>query len=127
LLPRRRLAWACWNYHQLPDREGPLALTYNMNLLQGLQAPQPLLVTLNRSDAVDPDSVILSAEYHHPVFTPASVVAQARHRDLNGYHGTYYCGAWWKNGFHEDGVVSALTAVKHFEDDCAQRAVHRSA
>jgi predicted NAD/FAD-binding protein len=127
LMPRRRLAWACWNYHSLPQRDGPLALTYNMNMLQNLDAPEQLLVTLNRSDAVDPSRVILRAAYDHPVFTPESVAAQARHREVNGHHGTYYCGAWWRNGFHEDGVVSAETALAHFDEDHAQRAVHRSA
>lgn len=127
LMPKRRLAWACWNYHSLPDRAGPLALTYNMNMLQNIAAPQTLLVTLNRSDVIDPAHVILRATYHHPVFTPASVAAQARHREVNGMQGTYFCGAWWRNGFHEDGVVSALTAVEHLEQDHAQRAVHRTA
>jgi predicted NAD/FAD-binding protein len=127
LMPRRRLAWACWNYHSLPRSEGPLALTYNMNMLQNLAAREQLLVTLNRSDAIDPARVILRAQYEHPVFTLASVAAQARHREINGHHGTYYCGAWWRNGFHEDGVVSAETALAHFLEDHAQRAVHRSA
>ena len=127
LMPQRRLAWACWNYHSLAERDGPLALTYNMNMLQNLDAPQPLLVTLNRSDVIDPDSIILRASYEHPVFTPASVAAQARHRELNGNHGTYFCGAWWRNGFHEDGVVSALSALAHFAEDHAQRAVYRTA
>jgi predicted NAD/FAD-binding protein len=127
LLPRRRLAWACWNYHSLPDKAAALALTYNMNMLQNLQAPETLLVTLNRSDSIDPARVILRTSYDHPVFTPDSVLAQARHREVNGVQGTYFCGAWWRNGFHEDGVVSALTAVTHFEQDHAQRAVHRSA
>ncbi|MFO1503682.1 MAG: FAD-dependent oxidoreductase [Steroidobacteraceae bacterium] len=127
LMPRRPLAWACWNYHSLPDNTGPLALTYNMNMLQNIDAPETLLVTLNRSDVIDPSRVILRATYHHPVFTPGSVAAQARHRELNGVQGTYFCGAWWRNGFHEDGVVSALTAVDHFEADHAQRAVHRTA
>ena len=127
LMPRRRLAWACWNYHSLPQRQGPLALTYNMNMLQNLDAPRQLLVTLNHDDAIDPAQVLLRTVYEHPVFTPASVAAQARHRELNGYHGTYYCGAWWRHGFHEDGVVSAETALTHFQEDHAQRAVHRSA
>lgn len=127
LMPRRRLAWACWNYHGQARRAGPLALTYNMNMLQGLDAPETLLVTLNRTDAVDPSRILLRATYDHPMFTPESVAAQARHRELNGHHGTYYCGAWWRNGFHEDGVVSAETALEHFAFDHAQRAVHRSA
>jgi predicted NAD/FAD-binding protein len=127
LMPRRRLAWACWNYHSLADHEGPLALTYNMNMLQGLNVPETLLVTLNRGDLIDPARIILRTTYHHPVFTPKSVAAQARQRELNGFHGTYYCGAWWRNGFHEDGVVSAIDALAHFEQDHAQRAVHRTA
>ncbi len=127
LMPKRRLAWACWNYHGETNHSGPLALTYNMNMLQGLNAPETLLVTLNRSDAIDPSRILKRASYEHPVFTPASVAAQARHRELNGYQGTYFCGAWWRNGFHEDGVVSAIDAVDHFEQDLAQRALHRSA
>jgi uncharacterized protein len=127
LMPRRRLAWACWNYHSMANHAGPLALTYNMNMLQNLDAPETLLVTLNRGDMIDASRVILRTTYHHPVFTPESVAAQARQRELNGHHGTYYCGAWWRNGFHEDGVVSAVNALAHFEQDHAQRAVHRSA
>ena len=126
LLPRRRLAHAAWNYH-MPLRDGPVALTYHMNILQRLETPDPLLVTLNRADAVDPDRILERITYHHPLFTPAAVAAQGRQRELNGARRTYYCGAWWRNGFHEDGVVSAEAAVAHFELDHAQRALHRSA
>ena len=127
LLPKSRRAWAGWNYHVLPGQRGPVALTYNMNILQRLDAPTPFLVTLNRSDAIDPARVIKRIAYHHPLYTPASVTAQARQRELNGPLCTYYCGAWWHNGFHEDGVVSALQALSHFEQDHARRAVYRSA
>jgi len=127
LLPRRKLAWAAWNYHRAAGGDGPLALTYHMNLLQRLDTEQPLLVTLNRTDEIDPARVLARMEYRHPVFTGASVAAQARHRELNGVHATYYCGAWWRNGFHEDGVASAEAAVTHFEQDHAERALHRSA
>jgi uncharacterized protein len=127
LLPKLRRAWAAWNYHVLPEGRGPVALTYNMNILQRLDAPTPFLVTLNRSEAIDPARVIRRITYHHPLFTPASVAAQARQRELNGAHRTYYCGAWWSNGFHEDGVVSALQALAHFEQDHAQRTLYRSA
>jgi predicted NAD/FAD-binding protein len=127
LLPRRRRAWAAWNYHVLPSGSGPVALTYNMNILQRLDAPTPFLVTLNRSDAIDPARVIRRISYHHPLFTPASVAAQARQSELNGAGATYYCGAWWGNGFHEDGVASALRALADFEINHAQRALHRSA
>jgi predicted NAD/FAD-binding protein len=126
LMPRRRLAWAAWNYHVRPE-PGPVALTYNMNILQRLDAPEPFLVTLNRSDAIDPNRILRRMTYHHPLFTPHSVAAQARHREIDGAQATYYCGAWLRNGFHEDGVASALAAVGHFRDDLAQRALPRSA
>jgi len=115
LLPKRRLAWAAWNYHQPAERRGPVALTYNMNILQRLDAPRPFLVTLNRSDAIDPARVIKRITYHHPLYTPESIAAQARQREVN-CHRTFYCGAYWRNGFHEDGLASALAALAHFRD-----------
>jgi predicted NAD/FAD-binding protein len=127
LLPRKRLAWAAWNYHAVPQHRGPVALTYNMNILQRLDAPTPFLVTLNRADAIDPACIIKRIHYRHPLFTPASVAAQARQREVNGPLRTYYCGAWWRNGFHEDGVVSALDALSQFERDHAQCPLYRTA
>ena len=126
LLPRRRLAHAAWNYHALPTG-GPVAVTYHMNILQRLESAEPLLVTLNRSGEIDPARILKRMVYHHPLFTRDSVAAQARQRELNGARRTYYCGAWWRNGFHEDGVASAEAAVAHFEQDHAKRALHRSA
>jgi predicted NAD/FAD-binding protein len=114
LLPKRRLARAAWNYHLRPGR-GPVALTYDMNVLQRLDAPAPFLVTLNCGDAIDPARVIKRLVYHHPLFTRESVAAQARHAELNRGRRTYFCGAYWRNGFHEDGVVSALAALRHFD------------
>jgi len=98
-----------------------------MNILQRLDAPEPFLVTLNRSDAVDPPRVVKRITYRHPHFTAAAVAAQARHREVNGALRTYYCGAYWRNGFHEDGVASALAALEHFGEDHAQRPVYRLA
>jgi predicted NAD/FAD-binding protein len=98
-----------------------------MNILQRLDSAEPLLVTLNRSADIDPARILKRIAYHHPLFTRASIAAQVRQRELNGARRTYYCGAWWRNGFHEDGVVSAETAVAHFEQDHAERALHRSA
>jgi predicted NAD/FAD-binding protein len=127
MLPSSSLARAAWNYHRLADDSTPVALTYCMNTLQRLPLPAPLLVTLNRTDDIDPARVLRRMTYAHPVFTPASVAAQARHREINGVRRTYYCGAWWRNGFHEDGVASAEAAVAHFEEDHAQRDLFRSA
>lgn len=127
LLPRKRLAWAAWNYHVLPENRGRVALTYNMNILQSLDAPTPFLVTLNHSDAIDPARIIRRLAYDHPLFTPQGVAAQARQREINGPLHTYFCGAYWRNGFHEDGVVSALSALEHFGDDQhAQRTLSRA-
>ena len=115
LLPRKRLAWAAWNYHVLREDSRRVALTYNMNILQGLDAPEPFLVTLNRTDEIDPSKVLRRITYHHPLYTAAGVAAQARQAEINGPLRTFFCGAYWRNGFHEDGVVSALEALKHFE------------
>lgn len=114
ILPRRRRAWAAWNYHVLPEHEGPVALTYNMNILQSLHASETYCVTLNRTKDIDPARILKRLVYHHPLFTPAAVAAQKRHSELNGARRTYYCGAYWRFGFHEDGVVSALAALRDF-------------
>jgi len=121
ILPHNKKAWAAWNYHLLADipendESKPVALTYNMNLLQGFTNKKTLCVTLNNSDAIDPSKIIKRLNYEHPVFTPESVAAQARQFDINGKRHSYFCGAYWRNGFHEDGVVSALNAVKDFEN-----------
>jgi predicted NAD/FAD-binding protein len=100
--------------------EGPggrLSLTYDMNILQGLTAPETFCVTLNASERIDPGKVIAQMTYHHPLFTPEGAAARARHREIDGTRRTYYCGAWWRNGFHEDGLVSALDALDHFRQD----------
>jgi predicted NAD/FAD-binding protein len=98
-----------------------------MNILQSLDAPEPFLVTLNRSEAVDPAKVIKRIRYEHPLYTRAGVAAQARQHELNGPLNTYYCGAYWRFGFHEDGVVSALRALEHFRQRThAQRALFRA-
>jgi predicted NAD/FAD-binding protein len=120
LLPRARRAWAAWNYHVPPVSMDRVALTYNMNILQRLDAPETLCVTLNRSDAIDPARILKRITYHHPLYTPEAVAAQGRQREVNGALRTYYCGAYWRFGFHEDGVVSALAALRHFRDDVAQ-------
>jgi uncharacterized protein len=118
VLPRRRLARAAWNYHLLRDPQEPVALTYDMNVLQDLQqAPTRFLVTLNHRAAIDESKILRTFRYAHPVYTPRGVAAQARHRELDGAERTYYCGAYWRSGFHEDGVVSAQAALAHFSSD----------
>jgi predicted NAD/FAD-binding protein len=92
-------------------------LTYNMNILQSLDAPVEFCVTLNNSQAIDPGKVIQTIEYSHPIFTERAIAAQRRQREINGARRTYFCGAYWRYGFHEDGVVSAMSALEHFEED----------
>jgi predicted NAD/FAD-binding protein len=126
LLPRARLAWAAWNYHVQAAGEARVCVTYNMNMLQGLDCPETLCVTLNRSEGIDPARILRRVTYHHPVFTQAAVAAQARIDEISGVRGTYYCGAYWRYGFHEDGVLSGELALARFGEEAghAQRAVH---
>jgi predicted NAD/FAD-binding protein len=120
VLPRRRLARAAWNYHLLRNAQEPVALTYDMNVLQDLHgAPERFLVTLNHRAAIDERKIIDTFQYHHPVYSPRGVAAQTRQRELNGADRVYFCGAYWRNGFHEDGVVSAQAALAHFAEDLA--------
>jgi predicted NAD/FAD-binding protein len=120
LMPRRPLAWAAWNYHLPPVPQDRVTVTYNMNILQRLDAPVQLMVTLNRSHDVDPRTVLGSYVYHHPIYTRAAVAAQKRRDEINGVQRTYYCGAYWGYGFHEDGVKSALASLEDFH----RRQVH---
>jgi hypothetical protein len=120
MLPRRPLARAAWNYHLANESPsgapGTAAkLTYDMNVLQGLQGPERFCVSLNRSDDIDPAKVLRHLRYEHPLYTPAGLAAQGRHAEVNGVQRTYFCGAYWRYGFHEDGIASALAALDHFE------------
>jgi predicted NAD/FAD-binding protein len=124
LLPRRKLAWAAWNYHLLNREQERVAVTYNMNILQGLEAPGQFCVTLNNTRAIDPRKIIRTIQYDHPVLNRAGVAAQRRHAELNGVNRTFYVGAYWGNGFHEDGVVSALAALEHFDERIRAEELH---
>lgn len=117
LLPASRRAWAAWNYRVPSSESGHVTVTYNMNILQGIESQTQYCVTLNEVEQIDPRSILYETNYSHPIISAESVAAQARHRDVNTGTGTYYCGAYWRNGFHEDGVVSALHALEHFEEE----------
>jgi len=114
LLPQRRTVWAAWNYHIPPEDLGRVAITYDMNILQNLEAEEEFCVSLNMTEAIAPEKTIARMTYHHPVYTPASLTARMRYDEINGQNRTYYCGAYWYYGFHEDGVKSALAVAKHF-------------
>ncbi len=111
LLPRRPLAWASWNYHLPKQPQDRVAVTYNMNLLQNLNTPETFCVTLNYDSHIDPEKVLYRTVYHHPVLDGSAVAAQRRWQDLHGVNRTWYCGAYWGYGFHEDGVMSALRLI----------------
>lgn len=115
LMPKRKLAWASWNYHIAQRKSEYAMVTYNMNMLQNFHdAPETFLVTLNRTQEIDPAKIISQYDYAHPVFSLDGVKAQNRHSDINGKNRSHFCGAYWLNGFHEDGVNSALRVVKEF-------------
>jgi uncharacterized protein len=108
MLPRRRRAWASWNYHLLDAPKAQTTVTYHMNRLQSLRADREFCVTLNRTEAIDPATIIRTISYAHPVYTREGQAAQARHHEISGRNRTHFAGAYWGWGFHEDGVVSAL-------------------
>lgn len=119
LLPKRPLAWASWNYRLGGPTSQPAALTYNMNILQGLQSDTTFCVSLNQTDAIEPSKILARYTYAHPQYSLAGVAAQTRWEELLGANHSYFCGAYWANGFHEDGVVSALRVARAFGEALA--------
>ena len=114
LMPAYRAAWASWNYRIPKNDMDRVALTYNMNLLQNISSKDTFCVTLNMPAAIAPDKLIKEIIYHHPIYDPESLTARRRHEEINGIQRTWFCGAYWGYGFHEDGVNSALAVCKHF-------------
>lgn len=107
LLPRRRSAWAAWNAFVPRDPTGDATVSYWMNRLQNLGAGPTFVVTLNRTAAIDPSKILRRMSYRHPLYTPACVAARARKPEIQGHRRTWFAGAYWGWGFHEDGVRSA--------------------
>ena len=113
LLPKSKRAWAAWNYHLHSDASAPAAVTYNMNRLQNFTtAPETFCVTLNNTGAIDPQKIIRTYRYSHPQFSVDSQVAQMHFKQISQQQHTHYCGAYWFNGFHEDGVNSAIRVAR---------------
>lgn len=112
MLPRRRRAWASWNYRLLAAPTGKATVTYHMNRLQTLRADREFCVTLNHTAAIDPAKIIRAISYAHPVYTFDGYAAQARHGEISGHNRTHFCGAYWSWGFHEDGVASAMRVAE---------------
>ncbi|WP_394144643.1 NAD(P)/FAD-dependent oxidoreductase [Vibrio atypicus] len=118
LLPKRKAAWAAWNYWLdggRDEQQRPPTLTYNMNILQHIEAPETFCVSLNSAEQIDSKKILRTFYYDHPVFSHQSMRAQGRRSEINGHNQTWFCGAYWYNGFHEDGVRSGLDVVTGLE------------
>lgn len=111
LLPRDKKTWSSWNYRLRPGSNRAV-VTYNMNILQGLNAPETFCVTLNDTDSINPSRILGRFNYAHPQFTVEGVKAQGRWSEINGVNNTWFCGAYWHNGFHEDGLRSGLRVAE---------------
>lgn len=112
LMPRQRRAWASWNYHVSPGSNDLSTVTYWINALQDLATDVPVLVTLNRTERIDPAQMLGRYRYSHPIFDAGAVEAQARFEDIDGKQGVHFCGAYWRNGFHEDGLWSGMRVAE---------------
>ncbi len=113
-MPKRKNAWSSWNY-LVPEKEtGCANVTYYMNRLQNLDCEKDYFVTLNPHKEICPSKILKVIDYMHPVFDQPAIDAQKQFSTINGYNNTWYCGAYWRNGFHEDGVWSAIRAVEEF-------------
>lgn len=115
LLPKKRKAWASWNYQLSDQRDVPASVTYNMNILQGLNSKHTFCVTLNQEQAIAPSKILRKFTYHHPIFSLESIAAQNKRDSICGKRNTHFAGAYWHNGFHEDGVRSAVDVAKRFD------------
>ena len=114
MLPKRRRIWSSWNYFIPSELNAKVVLTYNMNILQSLESESEFCVTLNQKQNIDASKIKKNLEYAHPVYQPRTLIAQHRYQEISGINRTHYCGAYWGNGFHEDGVKSALAACNYF-------------
>ena len=115
IMPQRKKAWSSWNYLIGKGEDKMSKVSYYMNRLQNLATNTDYFVSLNMQERLDENKICRSIDYMHPVFDKAAINAQANFAELNGTHNTWYCGAYWRNGFHEDGVWSGLQAVEFFK------------
>jgi predicted NAD/FAD-binding protein len=117
VLPKRKLAWASWNYFLPEETKGPVAVTYNMNILQSIRAPETFCVSLNMDSRIDPSKILKKMTYDHPVFNAEATRAQGRWNEISGVNRTHFAGAYWSFGFHEDGVKSGVRVARSFGVD----------
>jgi predicted NAD/FAD-binding protein len=114
VLPKKKLAWAAWNYFVPKKDSSTVAVTYDMNILQGLSAPETFCVSLNLKNQIDPAKILAEFIYEHPVYSESAFRSQKRWAEISGKNHSHFCGAYWGYGFHEDGVKSALEVAKTF-------------
>ena len=114
VLPKQKNAWASWNYFKPNKLKDETTVTYYMNMLQSLNIPRNVCVSLNIEEHIDPKKIYKKIIYQHPVFTSEAILAQKRHKEIDGVNKIHFCGAYWGSGFHEDGVISALSVCKSF-------------
>lgn len=117
VLSTRRRAWAAWNYHasyqsSAMQNDAPVSLTYLINKLQPIPFKSPVMVTMNPLAPIDPDKIIRTIQYEHPLFLPESMQAKKALRHLQGTHNTWFAGAWTRYGFHEDGLMSGIAVAR---------------
>lgn len=127
ILPSNPLAWAAWNARVDPDLQDNCTVSYSMNILQGITADTEFIVSLNCGELLDSDKIFIQREYSHPVYNQSTLISQSRRDEINGKRGIYYCGAYWGWGFHEDGVQSALSAVKALQSPNLAGDTHHAA
>ena len=114
VLPKQKNAWASWNYFKPNKLKDETTVTYYMNMLQSLNIPRNICVSLNIEEHIDPKKIYKKIIYQHPVFTSQAILAQKRHKEIDGVDKIHFCGAYWGSGFHEDGINSALSVCKAF-------------
>ncbi len=125
LLPRCRRAWASWNYHIPAEPASAATVTYCMNILQHIRSRHVFSVSLNSAERIDLSKILGEFMYEHPIFTTRRAAAQSRHRELINVNRSSFCGAYWRNGFHEDGVVSALAVCRELEVYTSEESARR--
>ena len=113
-MPKRKGAWSSWVYlsETRKDTSNNVSLSYWMNNLQPLKTKQDIIVTLNPHRAPDPDLTYDTHVFHHPVFDGPAIAAQKRIPEIQGVDRIWYCGAWQRYGFHEDGLLSAVMVAE---------------
>ena len=114
VLPKQKNAWASWNYFKPNKMKDETTVTYYMNMLQSLDMPKNICVSLNMEEHINPKKIYKKIIYQHPVFTSEAILAQKKHKEIDGIDKIHFCGAYWGSGFHEDGVNSALSVCKSF-------------